>query len=153
MVNRCIHCGNIISRKRIIILYNGMSMRILNEFSTSCTNRVRRLRLDRISRENPRLFVLARRLSRLLLHHAWKSWFHSCRIDLAAYMARVCVSRQACARTSSIELYALPRRTIDVYRSALAREDMQAQSRARARVCVCMYVCARARSKLARRAE
>lgn len=31
-------------------------------------------------------------LSRLLMRHAWKSWFHSCRIDFAAYMVRVWVS-------------------------------------------------------------
>jgi len=80
----------------------------------------------------------SRHSSRLLLRHAWKSWFHSCRIDFAAYMARerasMCVrawihsrcvyttrQRDTAARTHRYLPSWLPN-TIDVYRCALARK-------------------------------
>lgn len=98
--------------------------------------------------------TLSRHSSRLLLRHAWKSWFHSCRIDFAAYMAResarirVCVrarplrrerlnstARDTAGLQERVDLH-LPRlpNAIDVYRRALARKKIRGRTHARPRV-------------------
>jgi len=65
-------------------------------------NRVRKIGASRESAESRSPFS-RRRAGRLLMRHAWKSWFHSCRIDSAAYMAHARRALRVRMRTNTHE--------------------------------------------------